>query len=145
MKQKSFPKRGTPARKLLELLSDGRAHDRNEIAQLIGEDMRSPLQDLRGKKYRYWYIHNVRIKGERQTFLKLDPRHLSGDEQLDALARAEREVLYLLGSYSHAKSAYLRLTKLSRELVIAQTRLFELYPEAANSPQFRQKKDQSEE
>ncbi|CCQ09297.1 hypothetical protein PALB_1340 [Pseudoalteromonas luteoviolacea B = ATCC 29581] len=81
-----IPKVGTQAHKLLTVLAVDGTAKRAELAldPLFGENLRSPLQKLEGDQFGHWLIHKV------DGVLTLDPKHLSGDPELDAAARRER-------------------------------------------------------
>lgn len=81
---KFIPPSNTKAFLMLELLSDGLAHDMEELLSILGCDPRSARQALTGKQYGYWLIHN---DGRRKGKYRLDKRHLSRDLEQDNEAR----------------------------------------------------------
>ncbi|EKF9848561.1 hypothetical protein O1D25_001487 [Vibrio cholerae] len=87
--QKAIPKIGSPCRRMLDLFMTGEAIPEQLLCDEFGRNYRSHLQRLRGDRFQYWRFVEVRENGVIEGRY-LDPRHLSGDRYLDALARAER-------------------------------------------------------
>ena len=92
-----IPYSGTKAGKLLKCLLDGKPHLKHELMKRLGDDPRSPLQQLTGKTYGYWLIHNVAKKGELAIY-QLDHRHLSGQTHDDLKARKLKRLGYAKAS-----------------------------------------------
>lgn len=108
-----IPSTGTQAAKVLGLLSDGQAHTNMELLQLLECDSRSALQDLRGKTYGYWLIHNV---GDNNGVYQLDESHLSGCSSQDANARLKRQRQLLTNSKNQAERESMRLPRAQKKL-----------------------------
>jgi hypothetical protein len=75
----ALPKSNTKAYRLMSYLVDGKKHDRNKLIldPLLGESMRSALQDLRGDKLSHWLIHSSVCEHTGAKAIQLDPRHFS--------------------------------------------------------------------
>ncbi len=103
--------------------TSGNEVSEDEIAREIGRNYRGPLQHLMGSTFQYWNVLSVRgedglIKGR-----KLDPRHLFGDPQQDALARAERKVVLAAKSHQDAVMGRVRESKALNRRVTAREEL----------------------
>ncbi|PMG98924.1 hypothetical protein BCT73_15480 [Vibrio breoganii] len=115
----SFPRYGTEAYKLLELLSSGEPVSINEcLLPLFGETLRSPLQTLRGAPY-FWRIDRV-TNEDGEKCLQLDQSHLSHDSLLDCKARHKRELTLRTLSRDLARSEARRLPIAERKLCKAK-------------------------
>ena len=97
-----FPRVNTQAHKALRLLADGRLHSKQEFLQLLSDDPRSALQSLRGETHNYWLIHN---SGDTKGIYQLDDRHLSGNRNLDQLARNQAAMMYWERSKTQSEKA----------------------------------------
>lgn len=128
-----IPKLGTQPYRLLIRLLDGEAHKRGVLdreLQLNG-NLRSPLQALEGDPLN-WNILNISFEGESQTRLKLDPRHLSGDQRQDAAARLERRIELKKASHKEALQGAKREPRAFCELQEAEKDYFLGLGKAAN-------------
>lgn len=119
----AIPKVGTNPHKLLMLLLNNSEVSEDNIARAIGRNYRSPLQHLMGSTFQHWNVLAVRgedglIKGR-----KLDPRHLSGSPQQDAMARAERKAALAAKSHRDAMMGRVREPKALNRRVIASEEL----------------------
>jgi hypothetical protein len=130
----SIPKLKTKAYRLLSFLVDGNKHDRNRLIldPLLGESMRSALQDLRGDKLSHWLIHSSVCEDTGAKTIQLDPRHLSGDTEQDAEARRERRKQLKEESAKGAIQGRIREPKALRERGVAQAAYFKSLGNAAN-------------
>jgi hypothetical protein len=135
----AIPKLNTKAYRLLLILADGIEHDRNRLIldPLLGESMRSALQDLRGDKLLNWLIHSGICGQTGARTILIDPRHLSGDEEQDAAARRERRKQLKEVSAKEAKQGRIREPKAVREMSVAQAEYFKSLGNAANDPSFK--------
>lgn len=130
----AIPKSNTKAYRLLLILADGKEHDRNRLIldPLLGESMRSALQDLRGDKLLHWLIHSSVCKRTGAKTIQLDPRHLSGDTEQDAEARRERRKQLKEVSAKGATQGRIREPRALRERDLAQAEYFKSLGDAAN-------------
>ena len=130
----AIPKVGSQPYVLWHLLVDGTRHYRKVLIQhkQLGETLRSPLQALRSDKYHNWNIisGNDEVTGE--SFLQLDPRHLSGDAEQDAAARRERRKQLKEVSAKEATQGRIREPRALRERGVAQAEYFKSLGDAAN-------------
>ncbi len=110
-----IPKAGTQARLLLEILNDGHSRSTIDLTILLKANPRSALQTL-AREYN-WLIHN---NGNREGIYRLDSRHLSKDEKLDAEARVEAELMYKARSLGLSKREAARLPKAKIDLLLAK-------------------------
>ena len=86
----AIPPLGAKARIMLDLYLTGEEIPEQKLCDLLGLNFRSVLQRLRGDRYLNWNLITITQDGE--IFSRyLDSRHLSGDRNMDALARAERK------------------------------------------------------
>jgi hypothetical protein len=131
---KHIPKIGTAAYTLLLILSDGALHTRASLIRhpILGENLRSALQRLKGDELGNWLIESVPIEGTSTTALQLDPRHLSGETEQDAEARLERRKQLKEVSAKGAIQGRIREPKALRERGVAQTAYFKSLGNAAN-------------
>ena len=138
-KLEAIPKQNVSAYKLLQALSDGKAHQRDYLALStgLGETMRSALQQLKSKKGGYWLIHSVKVEGSSKTLLQLDPRHLTGDIEQDRAARRERRKELGKESYKQAAQGEKRKPKAFAEMTEANKEYFKSLGEAANDSNFK--------
>ena len=136
---KAIPKSNTKAFRLLSILIDGEKHDRNRLIldPLLGESMRSALQDLRGDKLLHWLIHSDVCKRTGAKIIQLDPRHLSGDIEEDAVARRERRKQLKEVSAKEAMHGRIREARAIREMSAAQADYFKSLGNAANEASFK--------
>tara|TARA_R110002074_G_scaffold300936_3_gene472332 strand:+ start:1774 stop:2229 length:456 start_codon:yes stop_codon:yes gene_type:complete len=130
----AIPKSNTKAYHLLLWLIDGKEYDRNKLIldPLLGESMRSALQDLRSDKLLNWLIHSSVCEHTGAKTIQLDPRHLSGDIEQDAEARRERRKQFKEVSAKEAKQGRIREPKAVREMSDAQAEYFKSLGNAAN-------------
>jgi hypothetical protein len=130
----AIPKSNTKAYHLLLWLIDGKEHDRNKLIldPLLGESLRSALQDLKGDKLSHWLINSDVCEHTRAKTIQLDPRHLSGDIEQDAEARRERRKQFKEVSAKEAKQGRIREPKAVREMSDAQAEYFKSLGNAAN-------------
>jgi hypothetical protein len=135
----AIPKADTKAARLLSYLVDGKKHGRNKLIldPLLGESLRSALQDLRGDNYHHWNIISGKDEATGGSFLHLDPRHLSGDIEQDAAARRERRKQLKEVSAKEATQGRIREPKAARERSEAQSEYFMSLGDAANEPTFK--------
>jgi hypothetical protein len=135
----AIPKSNTKAYYLLFWLVDGKKHDRNKLIfdPLLGESMRSALQDLRGDKLSHWLIHSSVCERTGAKTIQLDPRHLSGDIEKDAEARRERRKQLKEVSAKEATQGRIREPRALRERGVAQAEYFKSLGDAANEPSFK--------
>lgn len=119
----AIPKFGTNPHKLLMLLLSGDEVNEDDIAREIGRNYRGPLQHLMGPTFQHWNVLAVRGEAGLIKGRKLDPRHLSGDEQQDALARAERKVVLAAKSHHDAVMGRVRESKALSRRVTAREEL----------------------
>lgn len=121
----SFPRVGTKAYMLLEIISSGAAVSINEcLLPLFGETLRSPLQTLRKEPY-FWQIEQV-INEDGEKCLQLHEDHFSHNEPLDCRARYKRELALRTVSRDLAKSEAERLPKAEQRLMTAKEKGSEL-------------------
>jgi hypothetical protein len=135
----AIPKSKTKANRLLLILADGKEHDRNKLIldPLLGESMRSALQDLRGDKLLNWLIHSGVCGHSGARTIKLDPRHLSGESEQDAAARRERRKQFKEVSAKEATHGRIRESKAIREMTDAQVDYLMSLGDAVNDPTFK--------
>ena len=117
---------------LLEKLSDCKPHSREEIAKLLGANYRSPLQALKGERFKFWLIHSVEQDNSKATFLQLDPRHRSADPEQDIAARLERRKQLKQESYKEAQQGWKRMPKAHTAMLEADRAYFQSLGGAAN-------------
>jgi len=115
-----FPKLGTNASKVLELLADGQSHEKEELLFLLLTDPRSALQALKNATHGFWYIHNT---GGRQGCYQLDERHFHGDLQSDEVARLYSAMSLKKGSRFQAERETSRLPRAISAEANAKARL----------------------
>ena len=108
----ALPKKGTQAdRYLIELILNEQVSEA-KFAEMFNFNQRSPLQKLRGPSCQYWRILDITCpKTGNIIARKLDPRHKSGDENLDRQARKEREIEFTRDSLKQALDEVKRLPK----------------------------------
>lgn len=135
----AIPKANTKAHRLLSYLVDGKKHDRNKLIldPLLGESMRSALQDLRGDKLLHWRIHSDVCEHTGARTIQLDPRHLEGCTELDAQARMERRKIFKAKSKADATQGRVREPSAIRELGQANREYLMSLGDAANEPAFK--------
>jgi hypothetical protein len=135
----AMPKSNSKAYHLLLWLIDGKKHGRNKLIldPLLGESLRSALQDLRGDKLSHWLIHSSVCESTGARTIQLDPRHLSGDIEQDAEARRERRKQFKEVSAKEATQGRIRETRALRERGLAQAEYFKSLGDAANEPLFK--------
>jgi len=114
-----FPIMGSKAYKLLGILADGLPHPTEELLISLKRDPRSPLQQLWGDTRGFWLIHNI---GTTTGLYLLDPRHLSGDMELDSQARLESEVDYRERSKKKSEQGAVRLPKAIEDVSAAKAK-----------------------
>lgn len=108
----ALPKKGSQADQYLIELIVNEQVDESKFAEMFNSNQRSPLQKLRGPIWQYWRILDVTCpKTGNIIARKLDPRHKSGDENLDRQARKEREREYTRDSLKQALDEIKRLPK----------------------------------
>ncbi|WP_282177277.1 hypothetical protein [Vibrio nereis] len=130
--ENAIPPVGTEERKMLELYLSGEAVSEQRLCDEFGRNYRVPLQYLRGDKYRYW--HFISLKEKRVIEARyLDERHLSGDNELDALARAERKWQLKRDSKNEAKRGNIRLKRALKEYAEALHELYQLQKKKAQT------------
>jgi hypothetical protein len=130
----AIPKSNTKAYHLLLWLIDGKEHDRNKLIldPLLGESLRSALQDLRGDKLSHWLIYSSVCDRTGARTIQLDPRHLTGSIEQDAEARRERRKQFKEVSAKQAKQGRIRESRAVREMSDAQAEYFKSLGKAAN-------------
>jgi len=82
------PNQNTQAYKLLMLLAKGKLSADKALDIFRGTE-RALLNNLKGKKHRYWRIITIK-EGNKNIAYLLDYRHLSGSWHLDQEARTEQ-------------------------------------------------------
>lgn len=121
----SFPREGTKAYMLLELISSGEAVSINEcLLPLFGETLRAPIQTLKKEPY-FWQIERV-VNESGDKCLQLHEDHFSHDELLDSKARYKRELTLRTLSRDLAKSEVKRLPRAEQRLITAKEKGSEL-------------------
>ncbi|PMH74909.1 hypothetical protein [Vibrio cyclitrophicus] len=121
----SFPREGSKAYILLELISSGEAVSINEcLLPLFGETLRSQIQTLRKEPY-FWQIERV-LNENGDKCLRLHENHFSHDELLDCKTRYKRELTLRTVSRDLAKSEIKRLPKAEQRLITAKEKGSEL-------------------
>ena len=98
------------ARRVVEILSDGKIHSTHELTLLLGSDPRAPLQDLKGKRCGYWHIINS-AKASKMGQYQIDPRHLSRLDGDDSRARHEAQLAYCKHSREISENGLINLQK----------------------------------
>ena len=98
------------ARRVVEILSDGKTHSTHELTLLLGSDPRAPLQDLRGGRYGYWSVINS-AKASKMGQYQIDPRHLSRLDGDDSRARHEAQLAYCKHSREVSENGVINLQK----------------------------------
>lgn len=121
----AIPPVGTPARRMLDMYLGNDAVAEDELCEVFGRNYRSTLQMLRGDRYLNWRFLDVVEDGVIESRY-IDPRHLSQDRNLDALARAERRAELKAESFKEAVHGANRVKPAYEELEEARAKLFEL-------------------
>lgn len=115
----SLPREGTKAHTLLMMYIHNEVVTEWEAAEAVGLNFRAVIQQLGNKKHHHWNILEELGPDGKIAARRLDPRHLNGDRQHDAKARAERRRKLAALSYKLAKQGRKR-TELARiELMLA--------------------------
>lgn len=86
----AIPRLKTHAYSVLLMLFEGNKKTSELTIGLGGKNPRSALQSLMNGDSDYWNIINIGIQGSNEGCYQLDPRHRSGDIELDKQARTER-------------------------------------------------------
>ncbi len=130
---KCFPLMNTKGFKLLALFAQRSRINREELAELLGDDFRTEIQALDGESNHHWLIHRGK-SGNRVVFIELDERHYSMDIDLDNEARKERRKQLTEQSYKEAKLGRVREPIALAKRVDAWRETFSTFEEAANDP-----------
>ena len=91
-----IPIKKSSAFTVLALLILDRRIEKDIMLSILGDDPRSPLQQLRGKRFGYWNISNI---GHKKGVYVIDPRHLTGNDDDDRKARFEALLSFTDKSY----------------------------------------------
>ena len=105
-----IPHTPAKARRVVEILGDGKIHSTHELTLLLGSDPRAQLQDLRGRRYGYWSIINS-AKASKMGQYQIDPRHLSRLDGDDSKARHEAQLAYYKHSREISENGVINLQK----------------------------------
>jgi hypothetical protein len=105
-----IPPTPTKARRVIEILSDGKIHSTHELTLLLGSDPSAPMQDLKGKRCGYWHIINS-AKASKMGQYQIDPRHLSRLDGDDSRARHEAQLAYFKHSREVSENSVINLQK----------------------------------
>ncbi len=127
-----MPSMNTLAYKLLAVLADGQAHEKQELLLALEDDPRSPLQALRGESHWFWLIHNI---GSPKGVYQLDKRHLSGNRDVDLEARLEAQIQLLECSRLQAERETLRLPRAIEAESLAKASLQETFDFSNKKPE----------
>jgi len=87
---------------LLSMYSSGKVISELSACKKVGLNFRSPIQILRGDRFLNWNLINVLNDKGQIEGRYLDPRHLSKNRELDALARSERRCQFKKDSFKRA-------------------------------------------
>ena len=114
--EEAIPATGTKFRKALDLYMTGEEVTEQCLCDTFGHKFRSVHQALRGDKYLHWNL--ISVKGDDGNIYSryLDQRHLSGNREEDALARAERKKELKAQSHQEAMLGASRVTVAFEEL-----------------------------
>ncbi|MCG9632270.1 hypothetical protein [Vibrio sp. Isolate30] len=121
----AIPPLGKPERQMLDLYLEGDAVSEDELCERFGRNYRSIQQRLRGDRYLHWRFIDCVEDGVIESRY-IDPRHLSQDRTMDALARAERKAELKSDSHKEAMNGANRVKSAFEELEEAKAKLFEL-------------------
>ncbi|PMO60355.1 hypothetical protein BCT06_12730 [Vibrio breoganii] len=121
----AIPPLGAPARQMLDMYLSGDAISEDELCEEFGRNYRTIFQALRGDRYLHWRFLDLVEDGVIEARY-IDPRHLSQDRNLDALARAERKAELKSDSHREAMSGANRVKSAFEELEEARAKLSEL-------------------
>ena len=113
-----MPAKGSKAFTLLILLVLNEFLEKDKALAYLNDDPRSPLQQLRGRQYGYWNIHNV---GEKKAVYVLDSRHLISEPRSDTKARLEARVVLADRSYKQCLRESQRIAKAYGEFCSAHS------------------------
>ena len=113
--ENAIPPAGTKHRIMLDLYLTGEEVKEDTLVRLLGRNCRGTFQALTGDRFGYWHFIDVLEDGKIDARY-LDKRHLSGDYEQDALARAERKVIFKTKSHKQAKGGAIRERKALAEL-----------------------------
>lgn len=128
----AIPPAGKPVRQMLDLFLMGDEVPEQHLCDQFGRNYRSLLQRLRGDAYLNWRFIDVIDNGTIEARY-LDPRHLSQDRRLDALARAERKKELKAESHKEAMEGASRIQVAFEEFTEASEKLCEMQVQQANS------------
>jgi hypothetical protein len=103
----AIPNQNTKAYKLLMLLAKGKLCADKALDIFRGTE-RALLNNLKGKKHRYWRIITIK-EGNKNIGYLLDYRHLSGSWYLDQEARTEQAASHTGKSKHKAVQGAVRL------------------------------------
>lgn len=132
--QAAIPAVGTIDRAMLDMFMAGETVPEQALCEEFGRNYRSYLQKLRGDRFHHWRFIDVKEHGVIEARY-LDPRHLSGDRYLDALARAERRKELKKESHTEAMSGASRVQQAYKDLEAANEELEALKNNAPRNKQ----------
>ena len=108
--------------------------------EVLGKDPRSARQRLMNEASNFWNI--IPVYDDKGLIIgrKLDPRHLSGDPELDQAARRERQKQLRVISHKQAVQGRKREPKAFTEMTVANKEYFKSLGGAANDSIFEKEK-----